>query len=85
MRTAPTLTVTDVEGGKKVDAVNNESALGAELKYTDDGNDPTSESADWPEGGVTITDEGETVIKAASFIGTASSDVASVTVVIEEE
>lgn len=84
MRTAPTLTVTDVEGGKKVTAVNNESALGAVLKYTDDGTDPTSTSDAWPEGGLTFTTVGETTVKAASFLGTASSDVASVTVVIEE-
>lgn len=77
MSAAPTVTVTDVTGGKKVTAVNNESAIGATLKYTADGTTPTSESTEWPSADITLTTAGTVTYKVASFVGTASSSVAT--------
>lgn len=74
---APTVAVADVTGGKKVTAENNESAIGATLKYTADGTTPTSESTDWPSAGITLNTAGTVTYKVASFVGTASSAVAT--------
>lgn len=75
MSAAPTVTVTDVTGGVKVTAVNNEQALGARMLYTTTGVDPVSTDDEWPEDGVTIDEAGTTTFKVASFVGTSKGAV----------
>ena len=82
MSAAPTVTVTDVAGGKKVTAVNNESAIGAVMRYTTNGSDPASTDSEWPSAGVTLSAAGSTTIKVASFVGTAKGAVATKTVTV---
>lgn len=74
--------MSDVTGGKKVTAVNQEAAIGATVRYTVDGTDPVSTSTEWPTAGLTFNAAGTTVVKAASFKGTESSSVASKTVTV---
>ena len=67
--------MTDVTGGKKVTAVNNEQALGAKLRYTTTGVDPVSTDDEWPEAGITLSTAGTTTFKVASFVGTSKGAV----------
>ena len=67
----------DVTGGKKVTAVNNESAIGAVMRYTTTGVDPVSTDDEWPEAGVTLDTAGTTTFKVASFVGTTKGSVAT--------
>lgn len=75
MSAAPTVTVTDVTGGKKVTAVNNEQAIGAKMRYTTTGTDPVSTDSEWPSAGVTLNTAGTTTFKVASFVGTSKGSV----------
>ncbi len=77
MSAAPTVTVTDVTGGVKVTAVNNESAINAKLRYTTTGVDPVSTDSEWPEEGITLNTAGTTTFKVASFVGTSKGAVAT--------
>lgn len=77
MSAAPTVTVTDVTGGKKVTVKNNESALNAKLRYTTTGVDPVSTDSEWPAEGITLDAAGTTTFKAASFVGTSKGAVAT--------
>ena len=67
--------MTDVTGGKKVTAVDNEQALGSTLRYTTTGVDPVSTDDEWPEGDITLNTAGTTTFKVASFVGTSKGAV----------
>ena len=82
MSAAPTVTVTDVTGGKKVTAVNNEGAIGAIMRYTTTGVDPVSTDSEWPSAGVTLNTAGTTTFKVASFVGTSKGSVATKAVTV---
>lgn len=69
--------MTDVTGGKKVTAVNNEGAIGATMCYTTTGVDPVSTDSEWPSAGVTLNTAGTTTFKVASFVGTSKGSVAT--------
>ena len=75
MSAAPTVTVSDVTGGVKVTAVNNEQAIGAKMRYTTTGVDPVSTDDEWPTAGVTLDTAGTTTFKVASFVGTSKGAV----------
>jgi len=81
---APTVTVADVTGGKKVTAVNNESAIGAKMRYTTTGVDPISTDSEWPTAGVTLNTAGTTTFKVASFVGTSKGAVTTKAVTVEK-
>ena len=74
--------MTDVTGGKKVTAVNNESAIGAKMRYTTTGTDPVSTDSEWPSAGVTLDSAGSTTFKVASFVGTSKGAVATKAVTV---
>jgi hypothetical protein len=76
--------VADVTGGKKVTAVNNESAIGAKMRYTTTGVDPVSTDSEWPTAGVTLDTAGTTTFKVASFVGTSKGSVATKAVTVEK-
>ena len=67
--------MTDVTGGKKVTAVNNEQTLGAKMRYTTTGEDPVSTDDEWPEANITLDTAGTTTFKVASFVGTSKGAV----------
>lgn len=67
--------MTDVTGGKKVTAVNNEQAIGSVMRYTTTGTDPVSTDSEWPSAGVTLNTAGTTTFKVASFVGTSKGSV----------
>ena len=69
--------MTDVTGGKKVTAVNNEGAIGATMRYTTTGVDPVSTDSEWPSAGVILNTAGTTTFKVASFVGTSKGSVAT--------
>lgn len=75
MSAAPTVTVSDVTGGVKVTAVNNEQAIGAKMRYTTTGVDPVSTDSEWPAEGITLDAAGTTTFKVASFVGTTKGGV----------
>lgn len=56
-------------------AVNNESAIGATMRYTTTGTDPVSTDSEWPTAGVTLDSAGSTTFKIASFVGTSKGAV----------
>lgn len=74
--------MTDVTGGKKVTAVNNEGAIGATMRYTTTGMDPVSTDSEWPSAGVTLNTAGTTTFKVASFVGTSKGSVATKAVTV---
>lgn len=74
--------MTDVTGGKKVTAVNNEGAIGAIMRYTTTGVDPVSTDSEWPSAGVTLNTAGTTTFKVASFVGTSKGSVATKAVTV---
>ena len=74
--------MTDVTGGKKVTAVNNEQAIGAKMRYTTTGTDPVSTDDEWPEAGVTLDTAGTTTFKVASFVGTSKGTVTTQAVTV---
>jgi len=76
--------VADVTGGKKVTAVNNESAIGAKMRYTTTGVDPISTDSEWPTAGVTLNTAGTTTFKVASFVGTSKGAVTTKAVTVEK-
>lgn len=72
----------DVTGGKKVTAVNNESAIGSKMRYTTTGTDPVSTDSEWPSAGVTLNTAGSTTFKVASFVGTSKGAVTTKSVTV---
>lgn len=69
--------MSDVTGGKKVTAVNNEGAIGSVMRYTTNGEAPSSTDSEWPSAGLTLNTAGTTTIKVASFVGTSKGAVAT--------
>jgi len=62
--------------------VNNESAIGATMRYTTTGVDPVSTDSEWPSAGVTLNAAGTTTFKVASFVGTSKGSVATKAVTV---
>ena len=62
--------------------MNNESAIGATLRYTTTGVDPVNTDSEWPSAGVTLNAAGTTTFKVASFVGTSKGSVATKAVTV---